>query len=148
MSDAVERALARRGRDREADEDAERLGSVCTLMVGRLDDWLKAVVERDGLLVHPAALDWAGIAVIKKVSRLFRERGSPVRPLAAAYRTRLHWTELIGGDITLTMPYAWQRRFNDSGIAPESRWDEPVPRELLAELETSTSSGSRTTRTP
>jgi transaldolase len=54
--------------------------------------------------------------------------------LAAAYRHRLHWTELVGGDVVLTMPHAWQVRFNGSGIAPISRINEPVDPELLAEL--------------
>jgi transaldolase len=115
--------------------DPKLLAPVCTIMVGRLDDWLRVVVERDGLAVDPDALDWAGIATFKRALTLYRERGFRTRLLAAAYRHRLHWTELVGGDIVLTMPYAWQVRFNASGIAPVSRIDEAVEPRLVAELE-------------
>ena len=54
--------------------------------------------------------------------------------LAAAYRHRLHWTELVGGDVILTMPHAWQVRFNESGIAPLPRMDEAVDPALIADL--------------
>src|SRR5204863_4201551 len=67
---------------------------------------------------------------------LYRERGYRTRLLAAAYRHRLHWTELVGGDVILTMPHSWQVRFNGSGIAPESRIDEAVDPALIADLST------------
>jgi transaldolase len=114
--------------------DASATTPVCTMMVGRLDDWMRVLAERDGIAVHPDALDWAGIAAFKRAVGLFRERGYRTRLLAAAYRHRLHWTELVGGDIVLTMPHAWQVRFNESGIDPVSRIDEPVDPAFVAEL--------------
>ena len=114
---------------------------IVTIMIGRLDDWMKVLVERDDLAVHPDAPNWAGIAAFKRAYAIFRERGYRSRLLAAAYRHRLHWTELVGGDVSMTMPYAWQVRFNASGIVPEPRMDVPVeprPRRRAA------TSGSRT----
>ena len=67
--------------------------------------------------------------------RIYRERGYRTRLLAAAYRHHLHWSELIGGDISLTIPYAWQRRFNASSIEVRPRFDDPVPAALLDELQ-------------
>jgi transaldolase len=46
----------------------------------------------------------------------------------------LHWTELIGGNVTLTMPHQWQRRFNASNIEMAPRFDEPVPAAQLEAL--------------
>lgn len=114
--------------------DPASLRPVCTLMIGRLDDWLRVVAERDGIAVHPDALDWAGIAAFKRAYGLYRERGYRARLLAAAYRHRLHWTELVGGDVVLTMPHAWQVRFNESAIVPEDRIDVPVDPGLVDEL--------------
>lgn len=131
VAEAVERGLdARAARG----EDVAGLTPVCTIMVGRLDDWMRVLVERDDIAVHPDALDWAGIAAFKRAYGLFRERGFRTRLLAAAYRHRLHWTELVGGDIVLTIPHAWQVRFNGSGIAPEARIDEPVDPAVIREL--------------
>ncbi len=95
---------------------------------------MRVVAERDDIAVHPDALDWAGIAVFKRAVPIYRERGYRTRLLAAAYRHRLHWTELVGGDVVLTMPHAWQVRFNASGIDPASRIDEPVDPAIVAEL--------------
>ena len=128
---AVERGLTRR---EAAGLDIAAMSPVCTLMIGRLDDWMKVVVERDDVAIDPSATNWAGIAVIKRVAAIFRERGWRTRPLAAAYRHLLHWTELIGGDITLTMPHQWQRRFNGTTRAIRARFDEPVPGNYLEQL--------------
>jgi transaldolase len=129
-------AAVERGLDAHtaAGGDVASMAPVCTMMVGRLDDWMRVVVERDAIAIHPDALDWAGIAAFKRAVGLYRERGYRTRLLAAAYRHRLHWTELVGGDVVLTMPHSWQVRFNASGIAPFSRIDEPVNPEFIAEL--------------
>ena len=128
---AVERGLDRRT---AAGLDTDSMSPVCTVMIGRLDDWVKAVCERDMITLDPAAPNWAGIAVFKKTAALYRERGYRTRLLAAAYRHHLHWSELIGGDVTLTIPYAWQRRFNASSVEVRARFDDPVPAAYLDEL--------------
>ena len=74
------------------------------------------------------------MAVFKRATLIYRERGYRTRLLAAAYRHKLHWTELVGGDVTLTMTHQWQRRFNAvTGDLP-SRFDEPVPAVHVEEL--------------
>ncbi len=114
--------------------DTTRMSPVCTIMVGRLDDWLGVLATRDGIIVDPAAVHWAGIACIKRAHGIYHACGYRARLLAAAYRHHLHWSELIGGDITLTIPYAWQRRFNRSDIEVTERFDRPVPASMLDQL--------------
>jgi transaldolase len=131
VAEAVERgldALAARG------GNATEVAPVCTIMVGRLDDWMRVLVERDEIAIHPDALNWAGIAAFKRAYGIFAERGYRTRLLAAAYRHRLHWTELVGGDVILTIPHAWQVRFNASGITPDARIDRPVDPATVREL--------------
>lgn len=130
-AEAVERGLARRD---AAGEDTSTMSPIVTIMIGRLDDWMKVLVERDALAVHPDAPNWAGIAAFKRAYGIFRERGYRSRLLAAAYRHRLHWTELVGGDVSMTLPHAWQGRFNASGIVPEPRMDVPVDPALIEDL--------------
>jgi len=131
VGEAVERGLQRR----EADGlDVSRMAPVCTLMLGRLDDWIKAVCDRDDIVVDPAAPNWAGLAVFKRAAAIYRERGFRTRPLAAAYRNLQHWTELVGGDLVMTMTHQWQRRFEASGLVVRPRFDEPVPAASVAEL--------------
>lgn len=132
VAEAVERGLARR---EAAGHDVASMTPVCTMMVGRLDDWMKVLVERDAIAVHPDATNWAGVAAFKRAYAVYRERGYRTRALAAAYRHRLHWTEFVGGDVILTMPHAWQARFNASGIDPVERMAVPVDPATVRELE-------------
>ncbi len=130
-AEAIERGLVRL---EATGGDASRLAPAVVIMVGRLDDWLKLVAERDLLSITPGVLDWAGIAAMKRANTIFTQRGYRSRLLAAAYRHHLHWTELVGGNVMLTIPPAWQVRFNQSGIAPSSRLDVPVDPAILREL--------------
>jgi transaldolase len=131
VGEAVERGVRR---FEASGGDASRFSPVCSLMIGRLDDWVKVLVERDGIALDPDAANWAGIAAFKRAHGIYQERGYRTRLLAAAYRHRLHWTELVGGDIVMTMPHAWQVRFNASGIDPMPRIDEPVDRAIVDDL--------------
>lgn len=130
-ADAVERGLDRLA---ASGGNPGRLAPIVTIMIGRLDDWMKAFVAREELSVDPAALDWAGIAVFKRAYAIFRDRGYRSRLLAAAYRHHLHWTEIVGGDVSMTIPYPWQVRFNRSGIVPSRRMEVPVHPAILRTL--------------
>jgi transaldolase len=132
VAEAVQRGLVRR----EADGgDTSGMTPVCTIMVGRLDDWMGVVAKRDGIVVDPGLVHWAGIAAFKRAYAIFGERGYRTRLLAAAYRHHLHWSELIGGDIVLTIPCAWQRLFNASDIEVAPRIDDPVPADIVDSLQ-------------
>ena len=131
VAEAVERGLERR---EAAGEDVSNMSPVCTIMVGRLDDWLHVLAKRDDVITKPGHIAWAGVAAFKKAYQLYQERGYRARLLAAAYRHHLHWSELIGGDIILTIPYEWQRRFNASDVEVLARIDDPVAPEIVDEL--------------
>jgi transaldolase len=123
VADAVERGLARREHEGKS---VDGISPVCTIMVGRLDDWLKVTAEHDGVTIDPGYLEWAGVAVFKKTYWLFQERGYRIRLLSAAFRNHMHWSEFIGGDVVISPPYSWQVRFNASDIPVCSRIDRPV----------------------
>lgn len=132
VGEAIERALVRR----EADgHDVTRMGPVVTIMGGRLDDWLKAAVVRDGTMIDPGHLEWAGVAALKRAYQIFVERGFRSRVLSAAFRNHLQWSELIGGDLVISPPFAWQENFNRSGIAPTRRIDTPVDPHIIETLQ-------------
>jgi len=103
-------------------------------MLGRLDDHLQRVMAREGIVIDPAHVGRAGIAVFKRAYGEWRAHGYRARLLGAAIRHHLHWSELIGGDVIITMPSAWQKRFNASSIEVRPRIDEPVPAEHLDAL--------------
>jgi len=130
-AEAVERGLRRR----EAEGlDVDRMGPVITIMMGRIEDWLRVQVERDGIVADPVALPWSGVAVFKRAYGVFRERGLRARLLGAAIRHHYHWSELIGGDVVITLPSVWQKRFNASDVEVRPRMDEPVDPAIVDEL--------------
>jgi transaldolase len=131
VAEAVERGLCRRESE---GKEIVSMGPVCTIMVGRLDDWLKAVAEKENITLDPGYLEWAGVAVFKKTYQMFRERGYRLRLLSAAFRNHMHWSEFIGGDVVISPPYSWQVRFNASDVEAFPRIDKPVDPKIVAEL--------------
>jgi len=131
VAEAVERGLVRRERE---GLDISTMGPVCTIMVGRLDDWLKVQAEKQNITTDPGYLEWAGVAVFKKTYQLFKKRGYRLRLLSAAFRNHMHWSELMGGDVVISPPSKWQKRFNASGITVESRIGKPVDEKIVNEL--------------
>ena len=63
--------------------------------------------------------------MFKKAYRIYRERGYRLRLLSAAFRNHMHWSEFIGGDVVISPPYSWQKRFNQSDISVCNRMDTP-----------------------
>jgi transaldolase len=131
VAEAVERGLRRRESE---GKDIDSMGPVCTIMVGRLDDWMKVLLEKRGITIDPGLVEWAGVAVFKKTYRIFRERGYRLRLLSAAFRNHMHWSELIGADAVISPPSAWQKRFNASDIEVRPRIDDPVDPKVVDQL--------------
>ncbi len=132
VAEAVERGLRRREQE---GKDISTMSPVCTIMVGRLDDWLKVVAEKDNITVDPGYLEWAGVAVLKKAYRIYQERGYRLRLLSAAFRNHMHWSEFIGGNMVISPPYAWQVRFNASDVPVVPRIDTPVEPKIVGALQ-------------
>jgi transaldolase len=131
VGDAVERGLRRR---EAAGHDVSGMGPVCTIMVGRLDDWMKVSAEKAGVTLDPGYFEWAGVATFKRAYRLYGERGYRARLLSAAFRNHMHWSQFVGGDVVISPPFGWQQRLNRSGIDPVPRIDDPVAPDVLDAL--------------
>ena len=132
VAEAIERGLKRR----EAEGlDISQMGPVCTIMVGRVDDWVKVSAEKSGATIDPGVMEWAGVAVFRHAHKIYEERGYRTRLLSAAFRNHMHWSEIIGGDSVISPPYAWQVRINKSGIKPNlNSVNEPIENRILEPL--------------
>ncbi|MDR1914368.1 MAG: transaldolase [Clostridiales bacterium] len=108
VAEAIERGLARRLSE---GMDNSFLHPVCTIMVGRIEDWLRDVIKAENIDFDPKVLDFSGVAVFKKAYEVFQQKKYTTRLLAAAYRNDYHWTEFIGGDVSLTIPHKWLKKF-------------------------------------
>jgi transaldolase len=131
VAEAVERGLKRR----EAEgKDNSEITPVCTIMIGRTDDYMKKVIKAENRLIAPEALEWAGIACAKKYYALYKERGYKTKLLTAAFRNIHHWTALVGGDLLATIPADFQKKINGSSVEIKNQIDIPVDPKIIEQL--------------
>ena len=128
VAEAIERGFNRRTADGKS---IAEMSPVCTIMVGRTDDWMKVLAKRDEIDIDPSYLDWAGIACMKKAYAIYQQRGYRARLLAAAYRHLGHWSEFIGGELIVSLPYEWQLKANESDIDVKERMNHPVDPQII-----------------
>ena len=66
--------------------------------------------------IDPGLINWASIAIFKNAYSIFKKKSYKSKLLAAAFRCDLHWKEIVGGDVIISMPYEWWNRFNKSDV--------------------------------
>lgn len=130
-AEAIDRGMARRSAEGLSND---MLNPVCAVLLGMQDDWLKQYSEAEGIVVHPDALSWGGVAICKKVYNIYKERGYKTRVLTAYYRHQLHWSEFIGGDVIMTIPTKWQKRFETCDVEIKDYMSIPVADDKLQQL--------------
>ncbi|MDF2615050.1 MAG: transaldolase [Clostridia bacterium] len=133
VAEAVERGLERR---KAEGKSVEGITPVCTLMIGRVDDWLKTITDEQNILVDGGVIDWAGVAVFKKAYALYQEKAYTTRLLTAAYRNHYHWSQLIGPNVCMTIPYNWQVKLNNCSVPVKETLHLPVDANILEQLNT------------
>ena len=131
VAEAVERGLNRRIAE---GLPVDEMNPVCTIMAGRVDDYLKKDCAAKGMLIEPEILEWAGVAVVKNAYKIYKERGYHTKLLVAAYRNPYHWNQFIGGDLILTIPYGWQLKYNASEYEIKETINDEVNPEYLEKL--------------
>ena len=131
VAEAIERGLDQAEQD---GKNIEKLTPYVTIMVGRIDDHLKRIKQSKNIDVDPEIIDWASIAVFKNAYKIFQKRGYRSKLLAAAFRNQMHWSELVGGDIVISMPYDWWNKLNASDIEVKNRINNPVDSSIIDKL--------------
>ena len=131
VAEAIERGLSQAEKN---SIDTKDVTPYVTIMVGRIDDHLKRVRDSKNINIDPEIINWASIAIFKNAYKIFKERNYRSKLLAAAFRCDLHWKEIVGGDIIISMPYEWWNKFNASGVDVRHRIDESVDGETISLL--------------
>lgn len=104
------------------------------IMIGRIDDYLKDVERDNQIGLDREALEWAGLAIVKRAYRVYRERRYPARLCIAALRGTAHMTELAGAAVTMSIHPRYQDPLFSARIAKEERIEAPVPPEIVETL--------------
>jgi transaldolase len=130
-AEAIERGVQKA---RQSGKLSSSHTSYVTLMVGRIEDYLRTVIIKERISIDPVSILWSGIAVFKKAHQLFLKHNFHATLLSAAYRHQMHWTELIGDKVVLTIPYEWWKTFERSEVKLTQTLQYPVPEGILTEL--------------
>ena len=138
VSFTVAQALAageavRRGSERARQNGIEPGLGIAVVMVGRLDDYLRDVMQDTRAKVTEADIVWAGTAVIKRAYRIFRERQYDCMLMPAAARGSYHITRLAGARMIMSIsPGIAAGLAGETDLAPHI--DEAVDPGILTRL--------------
>jgi len=105
------------------------------VMIGRLDDYVREVCADNADGLSNEEIQSAGLSVVKRAYRWYREKGYEAKLLVAALRGTHHMTGLAGGDLVMSIHPAWQRILLEGPAGRALHIDEPVPAAIQAKLD-------------
>jgi len=79
-----------------------------SLITGIYDEWLTKEVAAQEIDISPDILYQAGLVIAKKVYRFVRDRGYSLGFIGGGVRGLQHFTEMVGGDVCITMNWEGQ----------------------------------------
>lgn len=106
-----------------------------TLMIGRLDDYLREVAHDNQAAVTEEDIRLAGLACAKRAWAIYQERGYDATLLIAALRGPHHLTELAGAPMIFSLHPTPQAFFcGEQDYPREERIDNPIPADAIERL--------------
>ena len=105
-----------------------------TNITGIFDEHLRNIVEREGIEIAPEVLCQAGSTVARREYHVLKERGYAVTMLGGGARSTHHFTELVGGDLHVTINWSMARTLMEEAPAITSRINAVPPEAVLDEL--------------
>ena len=72
-------------------------------IAGIFDDCLSETIQAQKIDIDPNYIRYAGVAMNRKLYRIFKERGYKAYLLLGGSREPYHFTELVGGDLAITI---------------------------------------------
>lgn len=105
-----------------------------THITGIFDQYLESIVKYHGIDIAPKVLSHAGCAVARKEYRILKERGYKAIMLGGGARGTQHFTEMVGGDVHITINWNTAHELIEADGAVVSRMDVETPREIIDEL--------------
>jgi transaldolase len=107
-----------------------------THITGIYDEYLGKVVKREGIEIAPEVLREAGCAVARKEYKLLKERGYSTTMLGGGARDLYHFTEMVGGDVHVTINWSTGQELIDADTQIVDRLDADPPQAVIDELKT------------
>jgi transaldolase len=105
-----------------------------THITGIFDEYLQKNAQRKKISVEDEVLAQAGCTIARKEYRLIKERGYKTVLLGGGARALYHFTELVGGDLHVTINFKDVKSLIDIDDRVESRIDVETPTDVVDEL--------------
>ena len=131
---AVGEAISR-GKKKALENGVKPGLGIAVLMVGRLDDYLRDVMEDTRAKATPDDIRWAGIAAIKRAYKIFEKEGYDCVLMPAGCRGAYHITELAGAKMIMSIAPKIAKQLegvDEASFVPKS--DEPVDAAIIDRL--------------
>ena len=117
---------------------AERTGNhppfYVTHITGIFDEYLEKVAKREGIEIDPKVLAQAGCAIARKEYWMLKERGYQTTMLGGGARGTQHFTEMVGGDVHVTINWSTAEELIQADGPVVSRIDVETPQSVIDEL--------------
>jgi len=107
---------------------------VSVIMIGRIDDYLREVIQDNGLTIDEGDIRQAGLAILKKAYSIFQERKYSAKICVAALRGSYHATEIAGADLILSVHPKYQKILIEQDLSREERINIPVEPSVIDRL--------------
>ena len=120
--------------ERAVRETGKRPPFYVTHITGIFDEYLGKVAKREGIEIAPEVLRQAGCTIARKEYRLIRERGYQTTMLGGGARGIHHFTEMVGGDVHVTINWSTAQEIIGAGTPVVSRIDAETPQSVVDEL--------------
>jgi transaldolase len=105
-----------------------------THITGIFDEYLQKYCDRLRVDIDETVLAQAGCAVARKEYRLIKEKGYKTIMLGGGVRALYHFTEMVGGDIHVTINWREVDALVKQDAAIETRIDKETPSAVIEEL--------------
>ena len=117
---------------------AERTGNhppfYVTHITGIFDEYLEKVAKREGIEIASKVLAQAGCAVARKEYWMLKERGYQTTMLGGGARGIEHFTEMVGGDVHVTINWSTAEELIQADGPVVSCIDAVTPQSVIDEI--------------
>ena len=120
--------------ERVAERSGRQPPFFATHITGIFDEFLQKQVEREGIEIAPEVLREAGCAVVRKEYRVLKQRGFRTTLLGGGAREARHFTEMVGGDMHITINWDMADRLIQQSPPVVSRIDVEPSEAVIGEL--------------
>ncbi|MBN1672836.1 MAG: hypothetical protein JXR37_17460 [Kiritimatiellae bacterium] len=105
-----------------------------THITGIYDEYLAGVVAREGVEIDDDVLRQAGCIVARRQFAVCKRTGADFTFLGGGARAIRHFTEMVGGDVHVTINYSMAADIVEQDPPVTPRFDTPADEKVVAEL--------------